>query len=339
MMTEATPNDPVLTDDEKSALLEGISSGEVEVHSSTGPGYARVSAFEIAPRCRIETDSYPRLQSLNRQFAGRIAKQIELLLNVETAVVFNHVKTCTYAEFGEQFDGLSLVMEFAPKPLNGSALLNLESDLVEILVETFYGGVGNDPARQGADFFTPGEITVANLFCNAVIAVTGEVWQPIAEFKPELIGAHLNSGVIDCIDGNDEIIAAEFELTVGEKAKTFHIIWPIPTVSSLLPVFDGQRRDRDAAQDARWERALRSRVVDSVVNISSSVGKTKMSVRDVANLKPGDIVPIGDPQSSMVFARRRPILEGRFGVHGGRHAIETKHWLEPEVGAESANRK
>ncbi|MDH5501735.1 MAG: hypothetical protein OEY72_11620, partial [Gammaproteobacteria bacterium] len=274
-MSETTPNDPVLTDDEKSALLEGISTGEVEVHSRKGPTYASVTPFEIAPRCRIETDSYPRLQSLNRQFAGRIAKQIEVLLNVETSVAFNHVKTCTFGDFSAQFEGLSLVMEFAPKPLNGSALINLECDLVEILVETFYGGVGNDPARQGADFFTPGEINVANLFCHAIIAVTGEVWQPMAEFKPELVGPHLNSGVIDCVDGNDEVIAAEFELTVGEMSKTFHIVWPIPTVSSLLPVFEGQKRDRDASQDARWNRALRSRVVDSIVNISSTVGKTQ----------------------------------------------------------------
>ena len=39
--------DPVLTDDEKDALLEGMSTGEVEVHSNAGPAYAEVKPFEI----------------------------------------------------------------------------------------------------------------------------------------------------------------------------------------------------------------------------------------------------------------------------------------------------
>ncbi len=42
--------DPVLTEDEKGALLEGMSSGEIEVHSTKGPTYAEVTEFEIGPR-------------------------------------------------------------------------------------------------------------------------------------------------------------------------------------------------------------------------------------------------------------------------------------------------
>ncbi len=338
-MAEETENEPVITDAEKDALLDGMSSGEIEVQSSKGPAYAVVTPFEVGPRSRIVTNSYPRFQSLNRQFAGRIAKQIEVLLNAESTVTFSHIKTCTYSEFCEQSHGLSLLLEFAPKPLDGAALINLNSALVELLVETFYGGDGNESSRKDADFFTPGEVNVATLFCGAVIAVTGEVWQPIADFKPELTGPHLSSGVIDCIDGGDSIIAAEFELNVADKVQSFHIVWPVSTVASLLPVFEGQKRERDASQDARWEKSLRSRVIDSVVNISSNVGTTRMTLGEVANLTPGDIFPIINPQKSTVFARQVPILEGRFGLHDGRHAIETTHWLEPENRVESANSK
>ncbi|MCH9695716.1 MAG: FliM/FliN family flagellar motor switch protein [Gammaproteobacteria bacterium] len=326
--------DPVLTDDEKDALLDGMSSGDVEVTSASGVGYADVSEFEVGPRSRIRTNSFPRLQSLNRQFASRMGKQVELLLNAESAVVFNHVRTCTYSEFSEQIKGLSLVLEFAPKPLDGSALMNIDSVLLELLVETFYGGAGNDSDRPEAEFFTPGETSVATLFCNSVINVTAEVWQPMANFNPETLGAFLSSGVIDSIDGSDAVIVCEFELSIGEKTRLFHILWPTTTVASLLPVFEGQKRDRDAAEDARWAESLQSRVVESIVNISSSVGKTEMTLREVAELVPGDIINIANPQKSTVFARQVPILEGRFGVHDGRHAVETTQWLEPEIGSD-----
>ena len=101
-MTEETSNEPVLTDDEKDALLDGMSSGEIEVHSSKGPSYASVSEFVVGPRFRIVTNSYPRLQSLNRQFAARVGKQVEVLLNAESSITFSHIDTGTYSEFSER---------------------------------------------------------------------------------------------------------------------------------------------------------------------------------------------------------------------------------------------
>lgn len=329
--------DPVLTDDEKGALLEGISSGELEVHSKKGPTYAEVSDFVIGPRSRLSTNSYPRLQGLNRQFAGRMSKQVELLLNADSIVSFNSITTCTYSHACEQSDGLSLMVEFAPKPLDGSALISLDATTVGNLVETFYGGQGNDPARQDAEFFTPGEISVAALFGEAVLAVISDVWAPLAKFEPELIGTHLSSSVIDGIDGGDSVISCEFALEFGGRQQFFHVLWPFHTVASLLPVFDGQKRDRDAAEDSRWERSLRARVTDSIVRISSNVGQTRMTLGAVADLEPGDVINIGDPQQGTVSARNVPILAGRFGVHDGHYAVETTNWLDSQSGTSATN--
>ena len=319
--------DPVLTDDEKGALLEGMSSGEVEVHSNKGPTYAEVKPFEIGPRSRINTNSYPRLQSLNRQFAGRMSKQVELLLNADSPVTFVGTTNCTYSDACEQDEGLSLVVEFAPKPLDGPALIILNASTVGNLVEIFYGGQGNDPARHEPEFFTPGEMSVATLFGEAVLSVIAEVWAPLAKFAPEMTGTHLSSGVIDGVDAGDSVISSEFTMTLAEKQQVFYILWPFSTVASLLPVFEGQKRDRDAVNDARWERSLRSRVTDSIVRISSAVGQTRMTLGAVADLAPGDVITIGNPQRGTVSARNVPILTGRFGVHDGRYAMEAINWL------------
>ena len=332
-------DDPVLTEDEKGALLEGMASGEIEVHSNKGPTYASVTPFEIGPRSRINTNSYPRLQSLNRQFASRMAKQAELLLNADAEVTFIQIENCTYSEFSERSAILSLVVEFMPKPLDGSALISLDAATVEHLVETFYGGLGNESAREEPEFFTPGEISVAALFGEAVLAVINEVWQPLAKLSAELGSTHLSTGVIDNVDAGDAVICCEFELEVADQKQTFHILWPVRTVVSLLPVFEGQKRDRDATEDARWGQALRSRVTDSIVNIASTVGSTEMTLGDVAKLEAGDVISISNPQRGTVMAGSVPVLEGRFGVHDGRYAIETTRWLEPDPGSRASRLK
>jgi len=326
--------DPVLSDEEKDALLDGLSSGEVEVHSALGPSYASVTDFEVGPRSRIVTNSFPRMQSLNRQFATRMGKQAEQLLNAECAMSFVQVEKTAYSEYCESADGLSLVVEFTPEPLAGTALIHLNADLVETVVETFFGGVGNDSERAETDFFTPGEVKVAALFCQVVLATTSEVWQPLQDLSMTVSATHLSSGIIDSIDGADLVIVAEFEVEIANKKQSFHIVWPVRTVSPLIPVFEGQKRERDSAQDAYWESTLRSRIVDSVISISSSVAQTSMTLGEVADLVPGDIIDICNPRRGTLFARRVAILEGRFGVQDGRYAIEATNWLEP--GGESA---
>lgn len=332
-------SDPILTDDEKGALLEGMSSGEIEVHSNKGPTYAQVKAFEIGPRSRIRTNSYPRLQSLNRQFASRLSKQVEGLLNVDSKVNFIGTTNCTYSEACEQNEGLSLIVEFVPKPLDGAAFIHLGAQAVGDLVETFFGGQSNEPTSHEPEFFTPGEISVASLFGDAVLSVIAEVWAPLEKFAPEIAGCHLSSGVIDSVDGSDNVISCEFSLEFGDNKQLFQMLWPTFTVASLLPVFEGQKRDRNAAEDARWAHSLRSRVIDSIVRISSDVGHTRMSLRDVADLAPGDVINIGNPQEGTVSARNVPVLAGRFGIHDGRYAVETINWLESGPGSSAANSK
>jgi len=320
--------DPVLTDEEKGALLEGISNGEVEVHSAKGPSYATVSPFEIGPRSIISTNSYPRLRSLNRQFASRVSKQVEALLNAEATVTPSGVTRCTYSDACEQAAGLSLIVEFSAKPLSGPILVSLDATTVAHLVETFFGGQGNDSRNDEPEFFTPGEINIAKLFSMSALSLMAEIWGPIAGFSVEIVATHLSTGVIELVDAGDSVIVSEFSLNIGAKDQSFQVILPIRTVGALLPVFEGQKRDRDAVNDAHWNRALRARVIDSIVRVSSDVGHTRMTLGEVADLKAGDVITIGNPQNSTVLAGSVPILAGRFGVHDGRYAVETTTWLE-----------
>ncbi len=62
--------DQVLSDEEKDALLEGVEKGEVEVQSATGPTYATVQPYVVSPRNHIVTNSFPRLQSMNRKLGA-----------------------------------------------------------------------------------------------------------------------------------------------------------------------------------------------------------------------------------------------------------------------------
>ncbi len=324
-------NDKVLTDDEKEALLDGVAAGEVEVLSNVGPQYAEVQPFEIPERSRLVSNSFPRLQRLNQTFAGRLGKLAEQLVSAETDVEATDVNCGSFGEFSERNTGTSLIVEFSANPLVGSGLIVLGNELVGHLVEAFYGGFGNESTPHSNDYFTPGEISVATLFGKDIMQTLADVWRPVMDTEHNLVATHQNSDIIEGFDVSDRVIYAEFELRFLKHQQSFQIVWPAAMLGPLLPVFEGQKRERDPAQDALWARSLRSRLTDSVVQISSRVGKSKMTVGRVAALEPGDIIDIDNPRLSTLFIKHVPLLNGRFGVHEGKYAIEATDWLGPEI--------
>lgn len=317
----------VLTGEEKEALLDGVATGEVEVLSSDGAQYAGVRSYEFPARSRIVTNSYPRLQTLNQRFAGRLSKYLGQLFNTDVEIAGTALETSSYGEFCERNSQLALLVQFSASPLSGSALIRIDVSLVGQLVDSFFGGSGTDPSTQNGEFFTPGEISVAALFSDSLLQALGELWESLAGIEPERVSMHLSTDIIDVVDSADDVISCEFEILFREQRCTFYLVWPKQTVAPLLPVFEGQKRDRDPVEDARWEEALKSGVTESIVKISSHVGQTSMTLGQVAELAPGDIVEISNPRRSTVLAQDVPVLEGHFGVHDGRYAVETTGWL------------
>jgi len=323
-------NDKVLTDDEKNALLEGVQSGEVEVQSSAGPIYASVVPFEIGPRARITKDSYPRLQLLTQQVADKLSRRAEQLLQCDVAITPGEIRVRSFSEYCVLCEDPSVVVIFSAEPLIGNALIVMESAMVRQLVDAFFGGVDNEGETALQNTFTPGELSVSNLFANVVLSTSKEVWSSLIDISPDRLNTEINLDLVDMIAETDPVVGTEFFMSFCDKQCVFRILWPYEMVEPLVPAFDGQKKDRDAAEDARWENAICKRIADSVVQLTTNVGHSQMTLGDLINLNPGDVIEIDSPEDATVLAKQVPLLHGKLGVHQGRNAVETIEWLDQQ---------
>lgn len=324
---QASSADPVLSDEEKDALLEGIQRGDVQVHSSKGPVYAEVRDFVISPRAHIITNSFPRLDLLNGQMANLLSKSAEKLLGTKVKVFAGNIVQSDFGTLLEKEPTTFLINAFEAPPLEGPALICIGAEFVSQLVECFFGGNNSRATSSRGDFFTPGEKGVVGKFSEAILESTGEAWEAMAAIKPAATALHLSTDLIDGIDPSTEIICCTFDLNIGDVDHQFRVVWPESTVKSLLPALRDQKREKDPVQDATWNSVIRSKVTDSIVRISSQIGQTRMILRDVAALSAGDIIEIDNPRRTVILAKEVPVLEGLFGVHNGQYAIEATRWL------------
>lgn len=323
----------VLSDDEKNALLDGVSSGAVPVHSADGPQYADVSPFVIGPRARIVSNSFPRLDSMNSQLATRLAGSAAELLQVDVDITPRTIRQQPFADFCEQWPARCLAVTFKAPPLVGEALVVIDSELVSPLVEAFFGGNSPESLACNEAAHSPGALSIVHLFVRELLAAISEVWTPLRELKPERGVTRVGLELLEVVAPADSVIASEFEVTLGENSDqraAFSIVWPASTVMPLRPALEGKRRDRDVAEDQRWERVLRRRLADVVVGLNSNVGNARMTLGELVRLVPGDVIGIDTPRVATLLVQGVPLIEGRFGVQAGRNAVETVTWLEPQ---------
>lgn len=319
----------VLTDEEKNALLDGVQSGAVEVHTAAGQRYADVHPYEIPAASRIRSNSYPYLQVLNQQVADRLASLIDKTLNCQISVVTEEVSAGPFGHCVRAFDSPPAVIAYAAAPLEGRALLIIDAPTIGRLVEGFYGGANNDPSSSVVAF-TPGEISVCRLFGNAVLSTVSEAWRPLVAFTPKAAAPIIGIDLVEDVSARDPVISSRFEIRFADGNGAFSLVWPADMIAGLLPVFEGQKRERDPAADARWQKALRARLPEAVVALEATVGHVMKQLGELTGLKPGDVIDIENPQTTHIAAGARVVLDGRFGVLAGRNAIEMTGWIEPE---------
>lgn len=320
----------VLTDEEKSALLDGVASGAVEVHTAGGQKYADVHPFAIPAASRIRSNSYPQLQALNQQLAEKLGKTIEASLHSEVTIVADSLAVTPFGRFCESVAEAPAVIPFGAAPLEGRGLVVIDASAIGRLVEGFFGGVGNASTSASVVAFTPGEMSICRLFGNLLLTAVREVWKSVIAFKPEAAAPAIGLDLIDSIAERDTVIATRFEITFADGRGSFTLVWPRDMLTSLIPVFEGRKRERDAAEDARWQKAIRARLPEVVIDLAATVAHVDMQLGALTGLTPGHVIDISDPRGASLEVAGRPLLNGRFGVHAGRNAIETTGWIEPD---------
>ncbi len=72
----------------------------------------------------------------------------------------------------------------------------------------------------------------------------------------------------------------------------------------------------------RWSSALREEIMDVPVNFRVNLLEKNISLRDLMELIPGDIIPIDMPENAVMFVEELPTYRVKMGRSGEKMAIQ-----------------
>lgn len=282
----------------------------------------------IVERLVGDTGEPDRVIDAARALAERSIPTVLSSLNVELASPVNmEVRNVELARFAtaRPEGATNHAMTIAASDTSPDVMTMLaDSDSIAVVLSAMFGG---DPGMKVAPItrdLSPTEMTIASMiFARLANAVNGSgerAFNLRFPLAPPMTGAELAKHVIR--DG--PAVRVDFAIFSGVSTGRISLLMP-------QRVFLKHRGDTVAAPGERngpdWGARLGEELMRSSVRLDAVMPLSKLSLGQIASLRPGSVIAIDEAAQSnaVLSARKKPLFVCEFGKLGENYTVRVRH--------------
>ena len=120
----------------------------------------------------------------------------------------------------------------------------------------------------------------------------------------------------------DPVYVTRLQLEIDGHGGELHLVLPSAMVDPIRHFANVGSHTKRVTDKDHWMMALREDVRDASVTLRAVMTETEISLRDLVDLKAGDVIPIELPGTVVAYAGDSSVLKGNFGVSRGRNAFK-----------------
>jgi len=311
----------LLSQDEIDALLHGVSSNDIETDDEEfADGEAR--NYDFTTQDRIVRGRMPTLEMVNERYARLFRISIFNMLRRSAEISVGGVQMLKFSEYIHSLFVPTSLNMVRVKPLRGTALFVLDPRLVFMIVDNYFGGDGRYHAKIEGREFTPTELRVVEMILEQVFVDLKEAWAPVMQLDFVKQNSEVNPQFANIVSPSEVVVVNTFHVEIEGGGGDFHITLPYSMLEPIRELLDaGVQSDRDDTDD-RWAESLREEIKTSAVTLSCTLAETEISLRDIMEMKPGDVIPMDVPDLVTMNAEGVPVFRGKYGVSRGSMAVK-----------------
>jgi len=312
-------SEKILNQDEIDALIHGVDSGAVDTEAAPQPG--EVAGFDFRNQMRIVRGRLPTLEMMNERFARLFRISLYNLLRRAPEISVSAVQMKKFSEYVHTLHVPTSLNLVRINPLRGTGLFVLDPKLVFAVVDNFFGGTGRHAKIEGRDF-TATEQRVIHMLLRNAFSDLREAWSHIAPIEVEFLQSEINPHFAHIVSPSEIVVITRFHVELDGGGGDLHVTMPYSMIEPLRDVLDAGLQSDRVEHDERWLHAMREELDDAEVELTSLLGRTQLSVGDIINLKPGDVIPCDFNGKVTLRAESVPVFRGSYGLSRGLQAVK-----------------
>ena len=318
-----------LSQDEVDALLRGV-SGEAEETEAEDENDGGVRAYNLGTQERIVRGRMPTMELINERFARYLRIGLFNYMHRNAEVSVGAIRVQKYSEFVRNLVVPTNLNLITAKPLRGIGLIVFDPNLVFLVVDNMFGGDGRFHTRVEGRDFTPTEQRIIQGMLSVVFTEYQRAWAPVFAMTFEYVRSEMNSQFANIATPSEIVVATSFSIEFGGSQAEMHVCMPYSMIEPIRDTLYSTMQSDHLTQDRRWVNMLGKQLQNAEVALVAQFGKARITLRDVVNMKAGDVIPLQVPELLQVEVDGASVLEGHYGVQHGRYAIKVERFLSQD---------
>lgn len=312
----------ILNQDEIDALIHGVDSGSVPTETAATPGEVR--QYDFATQVRIVRGRMPTLEMINERFARLFRISLFNMLRRTPEISVGPVQMSKFAEYVHSLKVPTNLNMVHIKPLRGTGLFIIDPTLVFAVVDNFFGGNGRYAKIEGREF-TATEYRIIHMLLKAAFADVKEAWSHVFDLDIEYLNSEINPHFANIVSPTEIVVITTFHVELEGGGGDLHITMPYSMIEPLRELLDAGVQSDRVEHDERWMQSLKEEIEDADVELSAWLGNARITLGELLDLKPGDIIQTDFNGKATLLAEDVPIFKGTFGKSRGQQAIKLEN--------------
>lgn len=283
----------ILTKEEIEALLSAVFEGRIDPEkelAKEGSGVANVNLFSsdsskgFVPNLDIIYDSFIRYCRIT--MSNRLRKIVDIKKVGARAFKFD--------DFLPTLPSPVCMSIYKIDPLKGAALMAMDSTLVFAIVDSILGGSGKVKMAGNNRLFSSIELRLVEKIVKDMLVDMEKAWAPLQQTKMSLLKMEMNPRMVNIVPPEYQVITMALQIQIENTTGEMMLAVPYMTIDPIRDKLKSGVQFDLMAVDPQWSYRLSSGLCEAPLEVSVEMGHATISLSDLLNLTPGDMVMLDD---------------------------------------------
>ena len=326
-----------LSQDEIDALLDiadddgGLDEIEVEANSDIkDKSYA---IYDFKKPNRISADQMKAFNALHDKMLRTTISDVSAMLRKIVDIKLYSIEQMTYGEFILSIPQITSLNTLSLKPLDGRIVIECNPGISHKIIAHLLGNGDSALTDSTEKELTEIELQVFDHFYKLIVDHLKEAWNDVSTINFKIETRDTNANAIQIISDHEIVLLVVFEITIDEESGFLSLCYPISYIEPLLDIIVEKVFAEAKNKKVSKKKDINALISGARMNIDAMLAETELSIKQLLNLKEGDIISFNKnatSASTKLYINNKEKWLGIAGTQNNRKAVQIKANIDHE---------
>lgn len=327
----------VLSQKQIDELLGSLQSGDTDIHEMEESASQKIKEYDFLSPKKFTKEQIRLLQSIFENFARLLSLYLSGQLRIACQVEVMQVEEEEYREFSNALSDSVLVsiMGLHSGTYNvedKQILLEMSRPISFSVLDKLLGGDGTG-YHVNRDY-TEIEISLLTYLFKQFSSLMKDAWVNYFDLGFSMESIETNPQMIQSIPQDESVAIVVLSITLNDLQGNLNICLPSSSLEEIFKSYDAKFIKTNKKDEPEVEKSRRDNILlqlrDTPLTVSAVLGEADVSLRELLELRPGDIIPLNSkvgPGSVTVHVEKLEWFKGTMGTVRKSYAVKIEKAL------------